>query len=150
MNHRNVPLVHCASCSETWENVFWSRLKGIMVTTLHLTLQFPWSAQKMYNNLTSSDYLTRSLKMKCVMSDEPGKSFLLGTNITGKNLQMAPGELILQHIRFCDWPEGHNSMLSLRLYPFEGGCKVVFKQELVPEKWYKQTKTFWAQFWKKL
>ena len=62
-----------------------------------------------------------------------GKFDVWDGDLNGENLELIPGEKIVQKWRSSDWPEGHFSKLTLEFKPDGGGTKIILTQVNVPD-----------------
>ena len=68
-----------------------------------------------------------------LISPEPGGAFtLFGGYITGRNLEMQPGRLLVQAWRTGGWAPGEYSVVRFALTPEGSGCGLVFDHRGFP------------------
>ncbi len=69
--------------------------------------------------------------------------------IIGKNLELVADEKIVQEWHAKEWPEGHTSRVTFRLFPVKGGTRLNFTHSGVPDKFYTDIKQGWIDaYWK--
>ena len=67
--------------------------------------------------------------------------------ITGKNLKLIPGKLIVQEWAASDWEEGHMSIVKFELEAKGKKTLLNFTQENVPPGQYEEIKKGWKEFY---
>ena len=67
--------------------------------------------------------------------------------ITGRNLELAPDEKIVQTWRASDWPEGQESTVTFILAPEGGGTRLTFLHEGVPDDQFKDIEQGWIDYY---
>lgn len=71
--------------------------------------------------------------------------------ISGTNVKLVPGKLIVQRWQANDWPGNHFSTLTITLKKVGAKTELNFIQTGVPEEFYKDIATGWKDFyWKKM
>ena len=63
------------------------------------------------------------------------------------NLELAPDKKISQSWRGSDWPKGHYSKATFSFKKVKGATRLSFTQSGVPEKYYKDIKQGWRDFY---
>ena len=77
-----------------------------------------------------------------------GKIMAYGGYITGANVELVQDEKIVQTWHAADWPEGHESRVTFRLRPVEGGTRLTFTHTDVPDDQYESIKQGWIEnYW---
>lgn len=78
-----------------------------------------------------------------------GKFTVWGDYIEGINIELVPYQKIIQSWWASDWPEGHYSQVTFLLEKGKNGTKLKFTQTAVPEKFCKDIKQGWVDYyWK--
>lgn len=115
--------------------------------SIHQKVHFGASCRRVYEALTSAqqfDALTRLSDgatllaapdaQATAISPEVGGAFtLFGGYITGRHLQMLPGERLVQAWRAGSWDPGDYSVVSFRLATDAAGCTLVFDHGGFPD-----------------
>lgn len=84
--------------------------------TIRQSVTIAAGARDVYEALADSKRHARFTRDKARISRKVGGAFsCYGGYITGINLELAPGRLIVQAWRSKGWPEGHYSVVSFRL-----------------------------------
>jgi activator of HSP90 ATPase len=114
---------------------------------IHQEVSVSSSRQRVYGALTSAkefDALTRLSDavtlvtapnaQATAISGEAGGSFtLFGGYITGRHLEMVPGERLVQAWRAGSWQPGDYSVVKFALFDQGAGCKIVLDHRGFPE-----------------
>ena len=80
-----------------------------------------------------------------------GKFTAYDDYISGINLKLVKGKMIVQKWTSTDFPEGHYTTVTFEFKKHDKGTEVVFIQENVPDKNAKETAQGWKDFyWKPL
>ena len=101
----------------------------IINATPHQVFETLMDSEK-HSELTGSD---------ANISREVGGSFEVWDGyIEGNNIEIIPGKKIVQNWRGEEecWPEGHYSIITIELAEVEGGTRLDFTQEDMPEDCY--------------
>jgi activator of HSP90 ATPase len=68
--------------------------------------------------------------------------------ITGRNLELAPDQKIVQAWHASEWPAGHMSKVTFKLSPVPGGTRLSFTHSGVPEKFVDAIRQGWIHsYW---
>ncbi len=68
--------------------------------------------------------------------------------ITGRNLELAPDEKIVQEWHASEWAEGHQSKVTFKLAPVPAGTRLSFTHSGVPEKFENDIRQGWVDsYW---
>jgi activator of HSP90 ATPase len=82
------------------------------------------------------------------IEDLEGTKFsTFGGYAEGENIELKPGKLIKQTWRASDWPENHYSIITFELSNVDGGAKIRFSQDKLPEGTQKEFEAGWADFY---
>lgn len=106
--------------------------------------------EELYEWLMDSRKHTRLTGDTARLSRKVGAKFTAGGGyITGRNLELTPGLLIVQEWRGeeDDWPEDHYSIARFRFSKVRGGARLDFTQRGVPDKVYEMIRDGWWQFY---
>ena len=68
-------------------------------------------------------------------------------NVTGRQIELVPGERVVQAWRFPQWAPGTYSMVSFTLTAEAGGTRLVIDQHGVPDDWHDHVDTNWPTFY---
>ena len=123
--------------------------------TIEQTVDFDASPHDIYEMLMDSDKHTQFTGAPAVISREVGGEFTaMGGGLSGKNVELAPGEKIVQSWRAqADyWPEGHFSTATFAMQEREGGGTVLkFTHTGVPAEGYDEISKGWHDYyWSKI
>lgn len=86
------------------------------------------------------------------MSGVPGRSAgeefsAFDGHVTGRQIELVPGERLVQAWRFPQWAPGSYSMVSFALTAEAGGTRLVIDQRGEPEEWHDHLDTNWPTFY---
>ena len=115
--------------------------------SIHQAVTFAAPPYDLYDALTSAakfDAVTRLSDAATLLtaphakptaiSAQPGGTFVLfGGYITGRHLEMRPGERLVQAWRAASWPAGSFSIVDFSLAPVAAGCRLTFDHRGFPE-----------------
>jgi activator of HSP90 ATPase len=76
-----------------------------------------------------------------------GPIMAYGGYITGTNLELIPDEKIVQTWRASDWPEGQESTVTFILSADDGGTRLTFVQEGVPDEQHADIEQGWIDYY---
>jgi activator of HSP90 ATPase len=76
-----------------------------------------------------------------------GPIMAYGGYVTGKNLELIPDEKIVQAWRASDWPEGQESTATFTLSAEDGGTRLTFVQEGVPDEQRTDIEQGWIDYY---
>lgn len=82
-------------------------------------------------------------------ADIGGKFSAYANYITGRNIDLKPGKLIVQEWVAADWPDGSTSQVTFSLKPVDGGKKteIAFTQTGVPSGFAKDIAQGWIDWY---
>lgn len=110
--------------------------------------------QQVYDTLMDSAQHTKLTNAKADISPEVGGLFTAYNGyISGKNIELKSGELIVQEWQANDdnWPKGIKSTVKFELKEVPGGTRLDFTHEGVPKSAYKNIEQGWIDnYWKQL
>lgn len=76
---------------------------------------------------------------------------VFGGHITGRHIELLPGQRVVQAWRAKTWPEGCYSIARFELQPQGAGTKIVFDHDGFPEDMREHLATGWqTNYWDKL
>jgi uncharacterized protein YndB with AHSA1/START domain len=102
--------------------------------TIHQVVIVEATPAEVYDALMDSERHSQFTGCPARISREVGGSFTAMESLRGKNLELVPGEKIVQTWQ-CDydgWPKGHFSTVTIRLEPTAGGTRLELEQVDVP------------------
>jgi activator of HSP90 ATPase len=76
-----------------------------------------------------------------------GKLSVYGGDIQGVNLELVPGQKIVQSWRYSDWPVGHYSKATFSLKEVTGRTRLTFTQSGVPAEAYHDISQGWRDYY---
>lgn len=78
-----------------------------------------------------------------------GKFSVYNGYITGKNVLLEPGKLIVQEWKAdeMDWPEGHHSVVRFEMAPKGKGTQLTFVQKGIPSDVYEDISNGWKEYY---
>ncbi len=117
--------------------------------TLKQTRTFNADAMDLYDLLMDSKKHSKMTGAKAKISSKVGGAFSAWDGYcSGENIELVPGEKIVQTWRGSDWPEG---VVSRTTYSFAsvgpGKTKLTFTQSGIPEQEYEGVKQGWIDFY---
>lgn len=68
-------------------------------------------------------------------------------NVVGRQIELVPGERIVQAWRFPVWAPGVYSIVRFTLTPADDGTQLDIEQHGVPEDWHVHVNTNWPVFY---
>jgi uncharacterized protein YndB with AHSA1/START domain len=132
--------------------------------SIHQETVFKASRQRVYEALTDTKQFDQVIQLSGAMkslpaggkpteiSGEEGGTFtLFGGYITGRHIELAPNERIVQAWRTGGWPQGVYSIVKFELVEQAGGTKIVFDHTGFPKGDAESLATGWkAHYWEPL
>jgi activator of HSP90 ATPase len=116
--------------------------------TIRQSVTFKASVDTVYEALLDSKKHAKFTGSVVKMSREIGGKFsVYGGDIQGVNLELVPGQRIVQSWRYSDWPKGHYSKATFSLTGVPGGTRLIFTQIGVPEQFYDDIKQGWRDYY---
>ena len=70
-------------------------------------------------------------------------------NVTGRQIELVPGERLVQAWRFPVWEQGKYSVVCFTLAADGDGTRLVIDQHGVPDDWHDHVNTNWPTFYLK-
>lgn len=123
-----------------------------MYSSIRQNATFDASPDRIYDLLMRSDEHARFTGAPASMSEDIGAQFsAYGGNIEGVNLELVPGQRIVQMWRAADWPAGHYSTITYELSGNERSTEISFTQTGVPTPEKDKIAEGWSAFyWAKM
>jgi activator of HSP90 ATPase len=116
--------------------------------TIRQSATFKASPHAVYEMLMDSRKHTQFTGEKASISRKiDGKYTAYAGYIDGVNLDLVPGNKIVQSWRGSDWPEGHYSKATFSLKKVKTGTQLTFRQSGVPQEHYKDISRGWRDFY---
>ena len=115
--------------------------------TVRQSVTFKASPREVYEVLMDSRKHSEFTGDKAIISRKVGGKFRVGEYIQGVNLELVPGQRIVQSWRGSDWPEGHFSRAIFSLKAIEGGTRLTFTQTGVPQENYDGIRQGWHDYY---
>ena len=119
--------------------------RSCMCKTIKHTVRFKASPETIYHLLADADSRAEVTGRKAVISGEVGGRFSTdGGDVTGVNVDLAPGRRLVQAWRRKDFPEGVYSMAAISLDPTAGGwTQLVLTHRGVPKLLLDEVEDYW-------
>ncbi len=123
-----------------------------MYKTTRQTETFAASPHRIYQMLMNSDEHAKFTGAPASMNEDIGGAVsAYGGGALGINLELVPGQRIIQMWRPPEWPEHHYSTITYDLAAEGDGCRLTFTQSGVPEAAVEGIATGWTSFyWEKM
>jgi len=99
------------------------------------------SPGKIYEFLTNGEIFAAATGMPAQMTDREGESFsLFGGRVEGRQIELVPGERVVQAWRFGDahpdtWAPGVYSIVRFTLRPEGDATRFVVDHDAIPPEW---------------
>ena len=132
---------------------------------IHHEVVFKASRKRVYEALTSTDQFHKMTQLSAAVqsgmalgnkatdiSREPGGAFsLFGGHILGRQIELVPGERIVQAWRAGDWEPGHYSIAKFELTEQGSDTKLIFDHTGFPQGQAQHLAEGWkANYWEPL
>ena len=124
-----------------------------MCKTIKQKVRFKASPDTIYDLLAYSTQRSHVTGLKANLSNRVGGTFSADNGrVTGVNVDLVPGERIVQAWRRKDFPEGVFSMAAVTLTPLpNGGTELVLTHRGVPKALLDDTEEHWRrQYWDRM
>jgi activator of HSP90 ATPase len=103
---------------------------------------------QVYAVLADADALSVLSGKRGVVGAAAGDEFAaFDGNVTGRQIELVPGERIVQAWRFPLWAPGVYSIVRFTLTPADGGTRLDSEQHGVPDDWHVHVDTNWPTFY---
>ncbi len=125
------------------------RKDGVMETkNLRQTATFNAGAKAVYELLMDAKkHSALAGGDTAIISRKVGGKFSIGGYIEGTNLELVPGQKIVQSWRYEDWPKGHYSKATFAFKEQDGRTKMTFTQVGIPARFYEDIKQGWIDYY---
>ena len=120
------------------------------VTTIRQTKLIPAKPAEVYDAFMKAKMHAAFTGAKATSNPKVGGRFTAWDGyITGKNLKLKEGKLIVQQWKTTEWPEGYSpSILNLSFKPKKGGTQVTMVQSNVPASQARNYRQGWVEaYW---
>ena len=124
-----------------------------MCKTIKHRVRFKIPPKSVYDLLAGSRERTEITGREALMSDEVGGTFSTDAGqVTGVNVDLVPGQRLVQAWRRADFPEGIYSMAAITLAPTpSGGTELVLTHRGVPKHLLDEIEDYWrVVYWARM
>ena len=124
-----------------------------MCKTIKQRVKFKAAPATVYDLLADSEKHTAVTGRKATISKTVGGTFSTsGNDVTGINVDLVPGQRIVQAWRHRKFPEGIFSMATVTLTPTkDGGTELVLTHRGVPKDLIPETEESWREgYWSRI
>jgi len=99
--------------------------------------------------LTSSEQFAKMTGGRAadISREVGGAVSMFGGDIKAMNVELVPGERVVQVWRSSRWPEGVHSIVRFELTPEDKGTKLVFDQAGYPDEAHQMLEGGWSQMY---
>jgi activator of HSP90 ATPase len=116
--------------------------------SIHQQTTIPADPERVYAVLADARALSALSGMSGTAGETDGEAFsAFDGNVTGRQIELRPGERVAQAWRFPRWQEGVYSIVSFTLAPAEGGTLLTVDQHGEPEDWHDHIDANWPTFY---
>ena len=148
-----IPYVR-ASSQENQEKTKEPQSQGIegLLTYLHQEIDIKASRQRIYDALLDSKQFAAFTGMPAEINRDPGGSFsIFGGLVTGRNVELAPRERIVQAWRPADWEAGVYTLVKFELKDWASQTKLILDHTGFPEGNFRHLDSGWyLRYWEPL
>ncbi len=103
-------------------------------TSIHQTITFEASAATLYGLLTDATEFSAATGADAVLVEDEGAAFsLFGGFISGRHIELVPGQRVVQAWRGADWPPGLYSIVRFNFEERQGVTKMTLHQDGYPD-----------------
>ncbi len=103
---------------------------------------------EVYAVLADADALSALSGMSGVPGRSAGEEFsAFDGNVTGRQIELVPGQRLVQAWRFPQFASGTYSMVSFTLTAEAGGTRLVIEQHGEPDDWHDHIDANWPTFY---
>jgi len=122
---------------------------ALKLTSIHQEVDFKAGPPRLYEALLDSGQFAAFTGLPATIDRREGGSFsLFGGLIVGRNIELLPGERIVQAWRPADWKPGIYSIARFELKPTVSGTTILFDHEGFPEGSYASLLSGWNEhYW---
>jgi len=124
-----------------------------MCKTIKQRVKFKADPATVYDLLADSEKHSAITGRRAIISTKIGGTFSIGeSEVTGINVDLVPGQRIVQAWRHRRFPEGIFSMAALTLRPTaDGGTELVLVHRGVPKELIPETEQTWRdRYWRRM
>ena len=113
------------------------------------------SPGQIYEFLTNGEIFGAATEMAAQLSDREGDSFsLFGGRIAGRQIELVPGERVVQAWRFGDahpdtWEPGVYSIVRFTLQPEGDATRFVVDHDAIPPEWEDHIQSGYPMFYER-
>jgi uncharacterized protein YndB with AHSA1/START domain len=123
--------------------------------SIHKEVTFPVAPQRVYELLTDGAKFAAATGKPAKVESSEGTTFsIFGDYIQGRQIELVPGQRIVQTWRGIDWDPGIYSLVRFTLTREGGGTKLVVDHDAYPEgkspiypSWHEHLSTNWPVFY---
>ena len=117
--------------------------------TIGQVVVIPAPPVEVYEALMDSERHSQFTGGAARISRSVGGSFTAMESLRGKNLELVPGQKIVQtwQCAYDGWPSDHFSTLTIRLEPIEGGTLLELTQTEVPAACFRGISEAWHKYY---
>jgi activator of HSP90 ATPase len=151
--------VGLVACARVLAETQQPSMKQVPVTTanstrtaLHQEIDLKATPQRIYDVLLSSKDFTAFSGAPADIDPKAGGAFsMFGGMIVGRNVELVPGQRIVQAWRPADWPAGTYSLVRFELKPRSSETAVILDHSSFPEGGYDHLSSGWHEhYWEPL
>ena len=123
-----------------------------MTKTIHQEVVFDASPERIYEALTDANQFSEITGAPTEINPEDGGSFsCFGGMILGRNIELVPGQRIVQAWRVANWPKGVYSIAKFELTKQDSKTLLVFDHIGFPEAEIEHLSAGWGEnYWNPL
>jgi activator of HSP90 ATPase len=120
--------------------------------TIRQTISFQCSPEKIYQVLTSETEFGEMTGAPAEISGDEGGAFsCFGGQVTGRHIELKPGNRIVQAWRVGPWEEGHYSIVKFDISESGTGSTVILEHTAYPEGSFEHLEGGWHKmYWEPL
>jgi activator of HSP90 ATPase len=123
--------------------------------SIHQEATFPVSPERIYNLLTNGAEFASATGRPAEIGARAGESFsIFGGYISGTQIELVPGQRVVQSWRGMDWKPGVYSTVQFTLKPEGQGTRLIVDHDAYPEgespmypSWHEHLSTNWPVFY---
>src|SRR5882672_3082893 len=122
------------------------------MSNIHQEITLPAAPARVYAALVDTKEFAALTGAPASGDSTAGAAFsLFGGHITGRQVELIPGQRVVQAWRAKTWPEGLYSIVRFELAPEGKGTKLVFDHTGFPEEMKEHLANGWqSNYWDKL
>lgn len=123
--------------------------------SIHKEVDFTATPERVYQLLTNSDdFAAATARPAEIVPTEGGAFSIFGGYIQGRQIELVPGERIVQSWRGLDWAPGAHSLVRFTLKPEGNGTRLLVDHDAYPEgpspmypSWHEHLSSNWSVFY---